>query len=230
MQAHDPQERAQDRGPDPGGRPRPEQQHRRLSRRQQIIDAALRVFASRGFEKATNRDIAQEAGIRSPGLIYHYFKDKADLFRQVAEERAPALQLISRGDELMDLPPREALTRFGMSFVKTFSDPMATAMLKMMLGEAIRRPMLAELFNSIGPGRGFALLTRYLEHQMDQGRLRRTHPGAATRCFVGPLIAYVLTREVFIQPDSATLPPEIMVHTAVDTFLRGREIRAPEQP
>jgi AcrR family transcriptional regulator len=204
-------------------------QHRHLSRRQQIIDAALRVFASKGFEKATNRDIAQEAGIKSPGLIYHYFKDKADLFRQVAEERAPALQLISRGDELMDLPPRRALTRLGMSFVKTFSDPMAAAMLKMMLGEAVRRPVVAELFNSIGPGRGFALLTRYLEHQMDLGVLRRTHPGAAARCFVGPLIAYVLTREVFVQPDSTTLSPEAMVETAVDTFLRGMEVRTSEQ-
>lgn len=51
------------------------------SKRQQIIDAALHVFASKGFEKATNKDIADEAKIASPGLIYHYFKDKGDLFK-----------------------------------------------------------------------------------------------------------------------------------------------------
>ncbi|HCF29675.1 MAG TPA: TetR family transcriptional regulator, partial [Cyanobacteria bacterium UBA11049] len=36
-------------------------------KRQQIIDGALQVFASKGFEKATNKDIAAAAGIGSPG-------------------------------------------------------------------------------------------------------------------------------------------------------------------
>ena len=52
-------------------------------RRQQIIDGALQVFASKGFERATNKEIARAAKVRSPGLIYHYFKDKGDLFQQV---------------------------------------------------------------------------------------------------------------------------------------------------
>jgi AcrR family transcriptional regulator len=37
-------------------------------RREQIIDAAMRVFAQKGFSGATNKDIAHEAGI-TPGLI-----------------------------------------------------------------------------------------------------------------------------------------------------------------
>ncbi len=79
------------------------------SRRQQIIDGALEVFSRKGFEQATNKDIAQAAHIGSPGLIYHYFKDKSDLLQKVLQERAPVLQLIAHGDELMELPPREAL-------------------------------------------------------------------------------------------------------------------------
>jgi hypothetical protein len=41
---------------------------------------------------------------------------------------------------------------------------------------------------------------------------------------MGPLLAYILTREVFKQPDSATLSPEVMITTAVETFLHGMEI------
>ncbi len=44
-------------------------------RSEQIIDAALRVFARKGFTKATNKDIAREAGI-TPGLIYYYFREQ----------------------------------------------------------------------------------------------------------------------------------------------------------
>ncbi len=45
--------------------------------------------------------------------------------------------------------------------------------------------------------------------------LRRADPGAAARCFIGPLIAYLMMREVFKQPDADTLDIETMVTTAV---------------
>lgn len=195
------------------------------NRRQQIIDGALQVFASKGFEKATNKDVADAAGIRSPGLIYHYFKDKSDLFRQVLEERAPVLQLLNQSDTLMALPPREALTRLGNAFVQVLSNHTAVSLFKLLMGESIRQPAVAKLLNTVGPGRGFAFLTRYLSHQMDIGVLRRMDPGAATRCFIGPLIAFMLTREVFVQPDSQTLSPETMVATTVSIFLEGMELR-----
>ena len=194
-------------------------------RRQQIIDGALQVFASKGFERATNKEIARAAKVRSPGLIYHYFKDKGDLFQQVVRERAAALlRLLDHSEDLMDLPPREVLTSFGSAFVKIAENRTSVAMMKLLLSEAVRHPGVADLFNSIGPGRGLAFLSRYLERQMDVGLLRRMDPGAAARCFVGPIVAYVLTREVFVQPDSRTLSPETMVATAVDVFLRGMEI------
>jgi len=202
--------------------PRDEQDYE--SKRQQIIDGALHVFASKGFEKATNKDIANAARIGSPGLIYHYFKDKADLFRQVLEERAPALQFVNRGEEMMDLPPREVLTRFGKTFVETLDNLVAVSMFKVILGEAVRRPIVADMFNNVGPGRAFGFLSRYISHQMEIGTLRRMDPGAAVRCFVGPLLAYMLTREVFVQPDSKTLDSGTMVATAVDVFLRGMEL------
>lgn len=49
-----------------------------LARRQQIIDAAYRCFARKGFHQATMRDIYAEAGL-SPGAVYHYFDSKHDI-------------------------------------------------------------------------------------------------------------------------------------------------------
>lgn len=48
------------------------------SRRQQIVDAAYRCFARKGFHQATMRDIYTEAGL-SAGAVYHYFKSKEDI-------------------------------------------------------------------------------------------------------------------------------------------------------
>ena len=48
------------------------------TRRQEIIDAAYRCFARKGFHQTTMRDIYAEAGL-SPGAIYHYFDSKDDI-------------------------------------------------------------------------------------------------------------------------------------------------------
>jgi len=193
------------------------------NRRQQIIDGALEVFAHKGFERATNKDIAEAAGIGSAGLIYHYFKDKSDLFRQVLEQRAPMLQLLNQTEAIAKLPPREALTIIGNAFVSTMDNRAAVPLFKLIAGEAIRRPMVADMINKIGPGRGFPFLKHYLEQQMEAGVLRRMDAGAAARCFMGPLLAYFLTREVFPMPDAKTLSPQTMVATLVDIFLQGMQ-------
>jgi AcrR family transcriptional regulator len=198
------------------------------NRRQQIIDGALKVFARKGFEKATNKDIAEAAGIGSPGLIYHYFKDKADLLTEVVRERAPILGLIEGGEALMDREPREVLTRFAQSLMQTMENVVAVSLFKLLLGESIRQPIVANMFNTIGPGRGFAFLRHYLEVQMDKGVLRRMDTGAAVRCFVGPIVAYILTREVFVQPDAQTLDHDTMVKTMVDIFLQGALAETPD--
>lgn len=193
-------------------------------RRQQIIDGALQVFAHKGFEKATNKEIAEAAGIGSPGLIYHYFKDKGDLLQQVVEQRMPFLQLLSHSDEeIMNKPPREVLMVFGKAFLRVAENPTSIALFKLILGEAMRQPAVAELVNRIGPSRSVGFLTRYLEKQMAAGTLKPMNSGAAARCFIGPLVAYLMTRDVFLQPDAQQISPDTMVATAVEIFLRGMQ-------
>jgi AcrR family transcriptional regulator len=53
-------------------------------RRQEILEAAARVFARRGFEKATTREIALEADA-AEGTIYNYFTGKQELVAALAE-------------------------------------------------------------------------------------------------------------------------------------------------
>lgn len=52
--------------------------------RDRIVEAALTVFAQRGFDGATTREIAKEAGVSS-ALIHHHFKDKESLWKLVGQ-------------------------------------------------------------------------------------------------------------------------------------------------
>jgi AcrR family transcriptional regulator len=63
------------------------------ARRQQIIDAAYRCFARKGFHQSTMRDIYEEAKL-SPGAVYHYFPSKDAIIQASFEfdyERSLAL-------------------------------------------------------------------------------------------------------------------------------------------
>lgn len=54
------------------------------ARREQILRAAAKVFAEKGFHATTIKDIAKEAGI-ADGTIYNYFKDKPALLFAIFE-------------------------------------------------------------------------------------------------------------------------------------------------
>jgi len=59
----------------------------RAATRQRLLAAAYTVFARTGFDRATVREIAEEAGV-AQGLLYSYFRTKDDLLRDVFREGA----------------------------------------------------------------------------------------------------------------------------------------------
>ncbi|TAL36883.1 MAG: TetR/AcrR family transcriptional regulator [Spirochaetes bacterium] len=68
----------------------------REARRALIVDAALRVFATRPFDRASMRDIAAEAGIAASS-IYTYFPDQQTLFIEaMTRESAPLIGKLER--------------------------------------------------------------------------------------------------------------------------------------
>ena len=83
----------------------PETEEPRLNRRQaakvrtrqKVLDAARNLFAERGYEAATIRDIAKVAGM-STGAVFANFQDKAELFETVfADEMTGLLNDIRTG-------------------------------------------------------------------------------------------------------------------------------------
>jgi TetR/AcrR family transcriptional regulator, fatty acid metabolism regulator protein len=56
-----------------------------LDKRRILLDAAVRVFARRGYHAARVGDIAEEAGV-AHGLLYHYFKSKEEVLETIFNE------------------------------------------------------------------------------------------------------------------------------------------------
>src|SRR5688572_27824374 len=86
-------------------------------RRLQILEAALQVFAQKGFVRATNKDIAKEAGI-TPGLIYHYFDSKEGLLKAAIDEYSPL--------RLIHAPPADLLAQTPEKFLRFVAGQLLT--------------------------------------------------------------------------------------------------------
>ncbi|WP_129632082.1 TetR/AcrR family transcriptional regulator [Candidatus Oscillochloris fontis] len=201
--------------------PRDEQDYEQ--RRQQIIDGALSAFSAKGFEKTSNKDIAEAAKIGSPGLIYHYFKDKVDLLHRVVLERMPLIQIMDHAEEMFDLPPEVALPELAARLLKAAEQWPTAAIAKVIIAESMHNRRVAQLVNEIGPGRGLRILATYLERQMDAGRLRRMDPHVAARMLVGPIVSYALTRYIFEQAEIMHVPPATMIQVTIEGFLQAMQ-------
>ena len=80
--------------------------------RQRILESALHLFGSRGYEETTMREVAAEAGY-SPGLTYRYFASKEELVLVLYQHLAEELD-----DYTRDLPPASLSARFHMAVAK----------------------------------------------------------------------------------------------------------------
>ena len=77
-------------------------------KRRLILDAAVRVFARRGFNGCRVSDIADEAGV-AYGLVYHYFRSKDEVLDTLFLERWNVMLEVIRDLDGQDLAPREKL-------------------------------------------------------------------------------------------------------------------------
>jgi TetR/AcrR family transcriptional regulator, fatty acid metabolism regulator protein len=77
-------------------------------KRRMILDAAVRVFARRGFHACRVADIAEEAGV-AYGLVYHYFASKDEMLDTLFLERWNVMLEMIREVDARPIPSRAKL-------------------------------------------------------------------------------------------------------------------------
>ncbi|MFE7503790.1 TetR/AcrR family transcriptional regulator [Promicromonospora sp. NPDC057488] len=105
------------------------------ARRQQIIDAARVLFASRGFARTSMADVADALGL-SVGSIYRYFESKDDVIVAICEQSRQALPT--------ELTP-EAISDFFEHIRARARDEDHARLIAQIYAEAAVTPVLAQL-------------------------------------------------------------------------------------
>jgi TetR/AcrR family transcriptional regulator, fatty acid metabolism regulator protein len=110
---------------------------RQADRRRQILEAAVKVFARKGFHTARVGDVAEEAGV-AYGLVYHYFKSKEELLETIF--RTTWTEMLARVREVEDagVPSSEAVRQVTALLLRTWRrDP---DLVRVLVREVTRNP------------------------------------------------------------------------------------------
>jgi TetR/AcrR family transcriptional regulator, fatty acid metabolism regulator protein len=182
---------------------------------QQIIDAAVRVFARKGYYNSRVADIAREAGIAA-GTIYLYFPTKdailVTLFREkMAQFVAAARKAISNLPDAVS--KLRHLIRLHFEMLESNPDLAEVVQVELRQGQKFFRGASAQEVSSY-----FALIASVIEEGVEQGSFRSSLPvPVATKALFGAMdqlaTSWVLGKRGYRLVESAD--------ALADLFLRG---------
>jgi AcrR family transcriptional regulator len=188
-------------------------------RRQQIIEAAMEVFAKKGFRGTTTKDLAAHACINE-AIIYRYFKTKEDLYSAIIEHKAGEHRE-AHMEELERLAASDDDEKFfeavGSAFLQKHEAD--TTFLRLLLFSALEGHQLSEMFVSSMAGRH--LITNYIQRRLDQGAFRPVNAQLAARGLFGMFASFVLWQQIFGFRDKHAYDRDEVVRTFVSIFLNG---------
>ena len=193
---------------------------RKADRRRAILEVAERSFRERGFADTSMSTIAAELG-GSKTTLWSYFPSKDALFAAVIDSKIETFQ--AKLDEAL-IPAggtAAALTRFGTIFLNKILDPHSVALQRLIVAETERFPQIGEAFAVRGPDRVRQRLCRYLEEEMQAGRLRKGDPLVAAHQFIGLCQSGCYLDRIWRPARQSPIKVEKDVANAVDTFMRG---------
>jgi AcrR family transcriptional regulator len=185
-------------------------------RRRELLDAAIVVFARKGFHASRVGDIAEEAGV-AHGLLYHYFRSKDEVLETIVRETWQLLQADTERIESSGAPLDEQLRRFARIYLGSWlSSP---DLIRVLVREVGRSPQLGE---RVGEIRGvFVALRRMIEAARERGEVRPDcNAQLAAWIFYGAL-EEILTAWVLGQLAGGERDVERAVGTVVDVAGAG---------
>jgi len=185
-------------------------------RRQDILEAALIVFAGNGYNGATTAEIARAAGI-AEGTIFRHFATKKELLIAVLEPKVLE-GLIQLDKEHREDTPTEFFRYFLSNRLELIKEN--DSRIRLMFAEAqyhieVRDALFKGIF-----GQGISIIKPWFEKGVDRGDFRDLPFIPTMRSFMGMVMFYELFGNVFLCLSSEKTIEEAADHI-LDLFLHG---------
>src|SRR5512133_1438760 len=180
-------------GTQPATRSAIRRQQRIEDRQEQILSAASIVFAEKGYQRATTREIAEKADV-SEGLIYSYFESKDHLLLAILQKLAH-----SGFDELIFEDDTKTLSqdvlRKTLQIRHGFLDEM-DPMMRATMGEALNNNHFREHYVDVLVKPALNAMENEIENWIQNGEIKKTDIPAASRFLLAEIIGLFFLRAI----------------------------------
>jgi len=194
---------------------------RKDARPQEILAAALSVFAEKGFAATRLEDIGTRAGV-SKGTIYLYFESKEAVFKALVVERlASRIGVFAQHLRAHQGSAADLLATMLRSFGAVAGTSDEAVLPKIVIAEAGNFPELARMYREEIIARGMALLGEVMETGMTRGEFRTLPKEHAVRLAIAPVLLIAIWRTTFAKFDSQPYDYQGFIEAHIATLLKG---------
>jgi len=197
----------------------------RGAKREHILEAAIRVFARRGYHGARVSDIAAEAGI-AYGLVYHYFKNKEEILRTIFEERWNAFLHVV--EKVAEGPETAVQKLHALAGLVLYANRRRPDWVKVLVFEIQRSSRFSEPEQIRAVGRLFQSVARVVRAGQEAGELRADIDAQlATLAFIGALETMITSQVLGVTTlaEGSDASGDRSVDAVMDLFLGGLQAK-----
>jgi len=194
-------------------------QRRKEDRPGEILEAALALFAEKGFAATRLEEVARRAGV-SKGTVYLYFASKEDLFKSLVETMVvPEVERAEIVVQNHGGPARELLVHLVRQWWETVGETHLCGVPKLVLAEAGNFPALARYYTERVITRASRLIASVIERGIANGEFRHCDPLLTGRLLIAPLVFATIWKQSMAPFDAMDMRAFLEQH--IDLFLNG---------
>jgi len=188
-------------------------------RRQDILAAAMELFAKKGFRGTTTRDLATHAEVNE-AIIFRHFKTKEELYSAILEHKAGENRN-ARMEELERFAAGSDDENFFHTLGRTFLEKheQDTNFFRLLLFSALEGHELSDMF--VGSMTARNPIAACIQKRIDEGAFHNVDAQLAARGLFGMFASFVLWQEIFGLKKTQPYDRDEVVHTFVSIFLKG---------
>lgn len=186
-------------------------------RKQQILKVAMELFARKGFQGTTTKEIAKRARVNE-AIIFRHFPSKEELYWGVIEGKC------RHGQKRRDLEKRlreSHNTRDMFVALATEWLNRETTMSRLLFFSALENHRLSQRFFRTHVAKYYEVLAEYIRVRIASGEFRNVDPRLAARGFVGMVVYHFLIQELFGGKRYQNFDSKKVAETFTDIWLAG---------
>jgi AcrR family transcriptional regulator len=195
-------------------------ERRIAARRMQILDAAARVFAEKGYHRATTKEIAAAADV-SEGTIYNYFGGKREILSAIVNEtETPMVAALLEMGELGDCEAMVEMIEKGLSITEAQLPFNRTLFSEAWVNDGIMEEAVTARIK-----RTHQLLEKYIAERIAAGVFRPVDPALVAQLVLGMFGSLIVPAIRGMAPLPSPEKRHALAEAMVDLLLDGVRVR-----